>query len=802
MQLEGLQIGRYRFLRMLGSGGMGEVYLAEDARIGQQVAIKVIRAEASPNPDEKATQEATRLFQREAMAIAKLDHPHILPLYDYGEGGLNGTTLTYLVMPFRPEGSLVDWLSRRGSSGLLSLQDVSHIVGQTSEALQHAHDRQIIHQDVKPSNLLIRERKDVPNRPDVLLADFGIAKSATATASTSQVIRGTPTYMAPEQWKGQPESATDQYALAVMTYELLTGRPPFQGGSVQMMYQHFHVQPSPPSTFNTRLPVDVDIVLLHALAKKPNERFASISSFSNAFQLAVQSNEVSNSVITPSPLDSPISFVVPMPNETDSGTGTPIISYGLPIEPQNAPGPTASVQSDEAETSESTAVPAIKLIPGKTPTDVLSAQRTGEVVDASNATGGTGVINSGLSTGSNPPTSVNEGGQRHRKGRRLLAVALITLAVLLICTSIVYAALGGFSSLFGRAFGTPSAIVTITPMRKDLKNTYLISAVTGTIDPTQHEVQSRQISLTTSPQSQVANATGARQVSGTQATGRLIFETAGPSTTIPAGTVYTGKSGVQVATDKDVNILDGNHVWPVSAHAVKPGANGNIPASDIQQDIGSKFYVYNDAPFTGGQDPQNYTVVQQSDIDGVAKSLESQYAPDPQKVLQGKVQANERFIGTPQCTPNMTSNHGAGEAATSVIVTVSFTCTGEVYDQQGALAMAKQWLIQDASKNPGVGYTLVGNVVIIQAQAPTLNNNQTLSVPITTEGVWVFQINNANEQALAKLIAGKKRETAQSLLSHQPGIAQDQVQLMGGDSDTLPSDTKQIKFVILDVIGK
>src|SRR5437868_5080919 len=288
MPLEDLQIGRYRFIRKLGSGGMGEVYLAEDARIGQQVAIKVIRSEASPYPNSDATKQASRLFQREAMAVARLDHPHILPLFDYGETMVDGTTLTYLVMPFRKEGSLVDWLGRRSDSELLSLQDVAHIVSQTAEALQHSHDRQIIHQDVKPSNLLIRERKEAPNRPDVLLTDFGIAKFTAATTAASQVIRGTPAYMAPEQWAGRPVPATDQYSLAIMAYELLTGRAPFQGGSMQMMYQHLNVEPQSPSMHNTNLPGDVDAVLLHALAKEPSKRFASIAAFANAFQQSVQ----------------------------------------------------------------------------------------------------------------------------------------------------------------------------------------------------------------------------------------------------------------------------------------------------------------------------------------------------------------------------------------------------------------------------------------------------------------------------------------------------------------------------------
>src|SRR5579863_2597034 len=113
MALEGLQLGQYRLLRLLGSGGMGEVYLAEDARINQQVAIKVSRTEALTYPNSSTTQDAIRLFQREAKAIARLDHPYILSLFSYGEENVNGTTFIYIVMPYRHEGSFANWLQER-----------------------------------------------------------------------------------------------------------------------------------------------------------------------------------------------------------------------------------------------------------------------------------------------------------------------------------------------------------------------------------------------------------------------------------------------------------------------------------------------------------------------------------------------------------------------------------------------------------------------------------------------------------------------------------------------------------------
>src|SRR5579863_4095065 len=296
MSLEGQRIGHYRLVRQLGSGSMGEVYLAEDLSINRQVAIKVMKAEVTSHRNAEAVKEANRLFQREANAIGKLDNPHILSLYDYGQQTVNDDTITYLVMPYRPEGSFANWLDRRSSAAdlsdsLLRAQDVAYFISQAADALQHAHDRQIVHQDVKPANFLIRNNQQNPNRPDLLLADFGVARFSTATTNVSHTIRGTPTYMAPEQLEGNAIAASDQYALAIMAYELLVGRPPFQGGITQVMYQHVQVPPAPPSTFNPSLPPGVDAVLMRALAKKPEDRFPSVSAFAQAFQAALQQSD-------------------------------------------------------------------------------------------------------------------------------------------------------------------------------------------------------------------------------------------------------------------------------------------------------------------------------------------------------------------------------------------------------------------------------------------------------------------------------------------------------------------------------
>ncbi len=284
MRLEGKQIGRYRFEQLVGRGAMGEVYLAVDPRIQQQVAVKVLQAEPSVYPATNVAREAER-FRREASAIANLRHPHIVPLYDYDETSIDESAITYLVIPYYKEGSFASWLRRRGSD-LLPMEDVVYFVQQAADALQYAHNQQVIHRDVKPSNFLI-DTSETPNRPNLLLADFGISKFAMGTTASGTQSLGTLTYMPPEQLHGRPTYASDQYALAIMAYELLVGHPPFEGPPPVVIRQHMEDQPQPPSMLNPGLPRAIDHVLLRALDKKPENRYPTISEFAQALQQAL-----------------------------------------------------------------------------------------------------------------------------------------------------------------------------------------------------------------------------------------------------------------------------------------------------------------------------------------------------------------------------------------------------------------------------------------------------------------------------------------------------------------------------------
>ena len=255
----GEQFGNYRLKQLLGTGGFAEVWLAESEPVGEMVAIKILHS--------KLLGEYQEQFLREARILAGLDNPHIVPLLGFGR-----LPDPYLVMSYASNGTL---RNRCPIGKSLPLKDVLLYIRQTGEALQYAHARKIMHLDVKPQNLLFNKEGQL------MLADFGISaivQSRVASSSNKQRI-GTAVYMAPEQCLGKPGFASDQYALAIMTYELLCGMPPFRGNELALMYQHVNESPLPLCDRLHNFPVLVSDVIMRALAKRPEDRFMSVAEF-------------------------------------------------------------------------------------------------------------------------------------------------------------------------------------------------------------------------------------------------------------------------------------------------------------------------------------------------------------------------------------------------------------------------------------------------------------------------------------------------------------------------------------------
>ncbi len=274
--------------------------------------------------------------------------------------------------------------------------------------------------------------------------------------------------------------------------------------------------------------------------------------------------------------------------------------------------------------------------------------------------------------------------------RRLLIAATLVVIALALIVSIAFATSGGLS--FGRPISGSSltSSVTITPISKDEKDSFVLTAVTGTPDTSQRQVQARQLSYTTPSQSNTVPATGQVNTKAIQATGVLTFSNGNQfEYTVRAGTVFTDSHGVQIENVGAVFIPAGNpqtgygHTT-ASAIAVVGGTSGNIQTLDFNQVqcCGSgAVYVSNLSAFSGGQDSQHYTAVQQSDIDGAAGPLKTSQTQNAQKALQAEIKSNEKLVNPAQCSTNVTSNHHVGDKATSVTVGVTATCTGEVYDQ-------------------------------------------------------------------------------------------------------------------------
>ena len=256
------KIGRYDVIGEIGRGGMATIFSARDPLSGREVAIKILPTEFGSNMELRAR------FEREMRAIASLEHPGIVPVYDFGEH----EDRPYFVMRLMQGGSLTDRLRQ----GPLSLEETAIIVDRVASALDEAHDHGIIHRDLKPGNILF------DRHGDPFLTDFGIAKIAEGTATlTHGAIVGTPAYMSPEQGSGDPniDRSSDIYSLGVIVFEMLTGRVPYKAEAPMAQVMMHITEPVPDIlAINPDLPPEVQMIIATAMAKRKFVRFARASS--------------------------------------------------------------------------------------------------------------------------------------------------------------------------------------------------------------------------------------------------------------------------------------------------------------------------------------------------------------------------------------------------------------------------------------------------------------------------------------------------------------------------------------------
>lgn len=279
----GNTLGGYRIVEQVGRGGMATVYKAFDPLTERHVAIKTL-------PQQYLQDETFRArFEQEAKSIARLEHVHILPMFAFGEED----GITYMVMRYLDTGTLSEYIQ---ANGALPLAEAAQILNQVASALSYAHQNNVLHRDVKPSNVLMDDQGNA------FLTDFGIAKMVDGSGLdlTGTGLIGTPKYMSPEQCLGKKDltSASDQYSLGIILYEMITGQAPFDAETpLAVIQQHVSAPLTPPQTYRRDLPEIAQNVLLKALAREPEARYDSCNNFAQAFADAI-----------PSSRDSPLNF--------------------------------------------------------------------------------------------------------------------------------------------------------------------------------------------------------------------------------------------------------------------------------------------------------------------------------------------------------------------------------------------------------------------------------------------------------------------------------------------------------------
>jgi serine/threonine-protein kinase len=321
------RLGKYEIRSTLGKGAMGTVYEGWDPIIARRVAIKTVRL---PDPaDVDAMGELDR-FRREAQAAGRLSHPNVVGVFDYGET----PELAYIVMEFVDGRS---WKSVLDGNERLPPAEVVRVMSELLAGLQYSHDRGVVHRDIKPANLILTQQGQTK------IADFGIARIESSSMTQAGTVMGTPAYMSPEQFMGQTVDArTDIYSAGVVLYQLLTGERPFEGSMTAIMHKALNTQPPKPSELSVTAPAAFDAVVARAMAKRPQDRFASAAEFAEAIRAAEAAPAGVIAALAPEVPEGDATIVSAAPAPRSLPPAAPVVPLAAPVAPPAPPVPTHS----------------------------------------------------------------------------------------------------------------------------------------------------------------------------------------------------------------------------------------------------------------------------------------------------------------------------------------------------------------------------------------------------------------------------------------------------------------------------
>ncbi|GAC1627951.1 MAG: hypothetical protein NVS4B9_19510 [Ktedonobacteraceae bacterium] len=771
LSLEGKQLGNYDVIRRIRAGGMGAVYEGRQrTAFDRRVAIKVILG------DYAADRDMRRRFAREARTIARLHHPHILQLIEFGDA----QGILYLVMPFIDGGTLTSYLRRN----LPELSEVSAIYQQLLDAVEYAHEAGLIHRDIKSSNVLLELRRNAP--PYIYLADFGLVRTMRHDEGSHpgkpiplEQVPGTPHYMAPEQTMGIVTPLTDIYALGVLLYQMLTGNLPYNDpDEVRVIEMHLHAPIPSPCDQDASIPLELGEVVRKAMAKRPEERYRNIGELREAF-LAAMSGPNLTVINDEKTVPDPLIIIEAQEPEPFQQRTTRVLNKRPLDPPEPIIMPRRALRTDS-----------------RPPVVVREVRERGEKIEKAERVNTTDTIRTRLRITEEPV-------QRRRRSLFIMLAVIVSLALILL---LILPRMLGINIIPANIPlpGSPAvAVVSITVQSAPIQNTFLLTAspLVKVPDLDAHTIPDRIIKNTTSDKVSIST-TGMQTTPGVRAAGVLEFTNGtNNAVTVQRGQQFSIGGGVSIEVQQSVSVpaSDNGHAGQANAPAsvVQPGVTGNIPANTLKTTCcNDALTVKNTAAFVGGADPKTTHYVTQADLDSAQTTISPRLQQQLGLQMQKQIDPGEVIVGQSDFKiTKVNSDHPVNDAVDTVTVSVNAEASTTLYKRSVVEQTAIVLLSRQGAKTLSAAYqlrdkpTLVGLPTVQSAREGIVHLN------VTVRGVWLYTFTDQQVQHLRAPIKGASVDLARSYLKAQPGVADVDIRLPFG-TDRLPGSIDDIAITI------